>query len=201
VGEQLPAGPRTVLVEQYGALAVVVEPKKGSVDVALVLDDRDSILDAAHTNAWRLWLQLSNALALRDWPTVITTTSLVSTQPATVRQTEPAVTEGLPDGVDEKWAAAYESAAPGAERELILLLAAHAGLEAPLVGAEGPQGIPMDLSWPRLHVAVALYDMPDEDRDDLGAAGWHVVKPDPEAIVAALSGHANNAGTTERGEL
>jgi hypothetical protein len=59
----------------------------------------------------------------------------------------------------------------------------------------------MDLSWPRLHVAVALYDMPDEDRDDLGAAGWHVVKPDPEAIVAALSGHANNAGTTERGEL
>lgn len=194
-GEALPPGGRKVVVHKRGALAIVIEPKKSTVDVALVLDDRDEAFDASHAEAWQLWLQLSNALALRDWPTAITTTSLtaaVATRPPTP---EPA-NDGLPDGVDERWVAAYQAAAPGAERSLIAVLAA-AGMDAPQVGAEGPQGIPMDLSWPRLHVAVAFYEMPDEDQADLHAAGWDVVQPDADVIVAALK---TKLATAEAGE-
>ncbi|MET0494359.1 MAG: DEAD/DEAH box helicase [Actinoplanes sp.] len=194
LAEELSPGDRTVLVRQFGALAVVVEPTKSAVHASLVLDDREQALDAAHSDAWRLWLQLSNAMSLRDWPTVITTSSRVGGLVTAAATSEPATSDGLPDGVDGSWASAYESAAPGVERDLIRLLAVHGGLEAPQIGAEGPQGIPMDICWPRVHIAVDLYDMPDEDRADLSSAGWHVVQPEPDAIVAALT------GTTERGE-
>lgn len=194
LAEDLPPGERTVLVRQFGALAVVVEPTKTMVHAALVLDDREQALDAAHADAWRLWLQLSNAMSLRDWPTVITTSSRVDSPVRALGTPAPAGSDGLPDGVDGNWASAYESAAPGAERDLIRQLAVHGGLEAPLIGVEGPQGIPIDICWPQLHIAVDLYDMPDEDRVDLSSAGWHVVQPDPEVIVAALT------GTTDRGE-
>jgi hypothetical protein len=156
-----------------------------------VLDDRDQALDATHADAWRLWLQLANAMSLRDWPTVITTASRVGSPAAEVAAPEPAASDGLPDGVDESWASAYESAASGVERDLIRLLAAHGELKAPLIGAEGPDGIPMDICWPNLRVAVDLYDMPDQDRSDLHSAGWQVVKPEPDAIIAALSGNTD----------
>uniref|UniRef100_A8M876 Helicase superfamily 1 and 2 ATP-binding n=1 Tax=Salinispora arenicola (strain CNS-205) TaxID=391037 RepID=A8M876_SALAI len=194
LAEELPPGERTILVRQFGALAVVVEPTKSDVHAALVLDDREQALDAAHADAWRLWLQLSNAMSLRDWPTVITTTSRVGRASTATATPEPAGSDRLPDGVDESWVSAYESAAPGAERDLIRLLAVRGGLEAPLIGVEGPQGIPVDISWPHRHLAVDLYDMPDEDRADLSSAGWRVVQPDPEVIVAALT------DTTDRGE-
>lgn len=113
----------------------------------------------------------------------------------------PPATGALPPGAGKDWASAYESAAPGVERELIRLLAAHGGLDAPKVGAEGPHGIPIDISWPHRHIAVSVYAMPDEDRDDLNAAGWSVVAADPDAIIAALVGSPDDAATTERGEL
>ena len=46
-----------------------------------------------------------------------------------------------------------------------------------------------------------MHDMPDEDRDDLAAAGWHIVEADPDAVLAALTTRANNAGTDDSGEL
>ena len=193
--EDLPTGDRSVVVRQFGPLAVVVERTEAGIDMALVLDDRDDVLDTAHADAWRLWLRLSNVLALRDWPTVITTTSRVSRQTGEVAPVAPAEAEELPAGVDESWLAPYESAAPGAERALIRLLAAHGGLDAPVIGVEGPQGIPMDISWPSRRLVVAVYDFLDEDRADLHAAGWHVVEADLDAIVAALT------GTTETVEL
>ncbi|MEV4620515.1 DEAD/DEAH box helicase [Asanoa sp. NPDC049573] len=191
LGEELPPGDRTILVRRFGALAVVVEPAKAAVHAALVLDDRDVAIDAAHADAWRLWLQLSNAMSLRDWPTVITTFTRVDGMASTLTTPEPATADGLPDEVGPGWASAYESAAPGVERDLIRLLAVHGGLEAPLIGAEGPDGIPIDISWPHLHIAVDLYDMADEDRTDLSSAGWHVVPAEPDAIVAALTGAAD----------
>ncbi|GIE95804.1 DEAD/DEAH box helicase [Paractinoplanes rishiriensis] len=194
LGEELSPGTRTVLARKFGAVAIVVEPTKSALPAAVVLDDRDQALDATHADAWRLWLQLANAMSLRDWPTVITTASRVGSPAAEVAAPEPAASDSLPDGVDESWASAYESAASGVERDLIRLLAAHGELKAPLIGAEGPDGIPMDICWPNLQVAVDLYDMPDQDRADLHSAGWQVVKPEPEAIIAALS------GTTDLGE-
>jgi hypothetical protein len=56
-----------------------------------------------------------------------------------------------------------------------------------MVGAEGPDGIPLDLSWPDLHVVVAFQHMPPKDRVDLTAAGWRVVDPSPDLVAAAVT--------------
>jgi ATP-dependent helicase YprA (DUF1998 family) len=185
--ERLPTGPRRVQLHRAGVLAVVVEMVGGIVQVAAVLDDRDVAFDDAHGDAWRAWLRLSNALALRDWPTVLTTASLVE------RSTrEPAEAgRGRPVGA---WADVYDAASPGMERELVAALAAYDDLALPVIGAEGPDGIPLDMSWPRFQVVVAFSHMPPQDRADLAAAGWQVVDPAADLVVAALVGVAQTHG-------
>lgn len=179
--EHLPTGVRKVQLYRAGGLTAVVEmARTGVVKVAVVLDDRDDALDEAHGDAWWAWLRLSNALALRDWPTVVTTTSLVGPARDESAEAEP----GRPIGA---WAGAYDAAAPGEERRLVTALAAQEGLAPPVVGAEGPDGIPLDLSWPDLQVAVAFGHMTPQDRTDLADAGWRVVEPSPELIAAALA--------------
>jgi hypothetical protein len=150
-----------------------------------VLDDREAVLDAGHADAWREWLRLSNALALRDWPTVITTTGLAALpEPARAPLTGPELAP--------KWQEIFDRAAPGVEQELVAELARAGGLPLPEVGAEGPDGIPIDLSWPGLQVAVAMPHMPAEDRDDLTAAGWQLVEPRVDVIATALAGAGGN---------
>jgi len=187
---------RRVPVWQHGALAVAVEPRDGVVDVAVVLDDRDESLDEAHASAWREWLQLSNALALRDWPTVITTTTSVArseaddrtSEPSTVPAPRPGQTDLVFAGWPRAWVETHESARPGPERELIAALATRPRLAPPAIGEEGPDGIPIDVSWPNLRLAVHMPGMDDQDRDDLLRAGWQVVEPVPDIIEAALAG-------------
>jgi hypothetical protein len=156
------------------------------VRVAVVLDDRDEVLDDAHADAWRAWLRLSNALAARDWPTVVTTTSDVTSSIGTEYEVDRHGSR--PVGA---WADVYDAAAPGAERELVAALADH-GLIPPVVGAEGPDGIPLDLSWPELQVAVAFPHMAQRDRADLFSAGWLIVDPSPDLVVAAVVGAASH---------
>jgi ATP-dependent helicase YprA (DUF1998 family) len=192
--EDLPSsGPRQAMIWRSGACAMAVEPAGQLIKAALVLDDRDESLDAGHVDSWREWLRLSNALALRDWPTVITTTSL-SAAPTVTR---PAVTvaEATAD-LPAEWAEAYGAASQGLERDLILALSVRSGVVPPTVGAEGPDGIPVDMSWPALQLAVGLPNMPDEDRGDLEAAGWRIIEPGADEIVAALVA----AGTARGGE-
>ncbi|GAA4693931.1 DEAD/DEAH box helicase [Phytohabitans rumicis] len=181
--EHLPTGTRRVHLYRAGAFAAVVEMTGANVvRVAAVLDDRDAMLAEAHAEAWRAWLRLSNALALRDWPTTVTTTSLVAPSgPAPVDETPG---PGRPVGA---WADVYDIAAPGEERKLVAALAGYDGLTPPAVGVEGPDGIPLDLSWPDLRVVVAFEHMPPQDRADLSAAGWRIVEPSPDLVVAALA--------------
>ncbi|MFE9914678.1 hypothetical protein ACFYPG_05905 [Micromonospora sp. NPDC005553] len=61
-----------------------------------MLDDRDGVLDDAHGDAWWAWLRLSNALALRDWPTIVTTTSVLG--PASVAPSDETPGHGRPVG-------------------------------------------------------------------------------------------------------
>ncbi|GAA4682409.1 DEAD/DEAH box helicase [Pseudonocardia yuanmonensis] len=179
-------GDRLAQVWRSGALAVAVELSGELVSVAVVLDDRDSTLDAAHADSWRAWLRLSNALALRDWPTVVTTTTLADATAVSVPVTAPAASDTTVD-LDEDWARAVDEAQPGSERELVLALATAGVSLAPVIGDEGPDGIMIDVAWPSLHVVVATDGMAAEDRTDLEAAGWIVVPPDPAAIIAELS--------------
>jgi hypothetical protein len=200
--ETLPeGGTRVVAIRRFGALAVVVEPDGSLVKVALVLDDRDGSLDMAHADAWREWLRLSNAVALRDWPTVITTTSLSAAMEATPTPPGTQTPDEAPTSLSGAWAKAFDATRQGIERELILELARHEGLASPVIGVEGPDGIMLDVSWPDLRVAVAVPPMPDEDRHDLEAAGWRVVEPSPEAIVAAVASAAHGTETDGQGKL
>ncbi len=184
LGTALPdADGRPVRIWRSGACALAVELVGQTVHTALVLDDRDTALDASHGDAWREWLRLANALALRDWPTAITTTSLsVVSEPVAAPGAQP-VLEFAP-----AWQVAFEQAAAGLERNLVAELALTGDLPVPAVGGEGPEGIMIDLSWPDLRIAVAMPHMPAEDREDLIAAGWRLVEPGADAIAAALSG-------------
>ena len=60
---------------------------------------------------------------------------------------------------------------------LIRALAAAPGVVVPVLGFEGPEGIPVDIAWPRSRLAIAVDGMPEADRDDLRAAGWTVLDP------------------------
>lgn len=184
---------RQVAVWRHAALAVAVEPRDGVFDVAVVLDDRDESLNDAHATAWREWLRISNALALRDWPTEITTTKrLQDATPAPDRRTEAAARDADMGDLteprwDPAWTAAYDAAMSDLERELIASLAGRPGIVPPTLGAEGADGIPVDFSWPDLHIAVRLPTMTDLDVADLTNEGWSVIEPDAPLVAAAYN--------------
>ncbi|OJG07942.1 putative ATP-dependent helicase Lhr [Pseudonocardia autotrophica] len=181
------SGPRKAMVWRSGSCAVAIELDGPLVGTALVLDDRPEVLDSAHGDSWREWLQLSNALALRDWPTAVSTTTLGAT-PVAVPVTAPAISAVAdPPELPEDWAQVVDQARPGSERELVLALAAAGAPLAPAIGGESPEGIMIDVAWPSLNLVVETQDMPAEDRTDLAAAGWVVVPPDPAEIIAQLS--------------
>lgn len=199
-----PGSGRRIATWQYGALAVAIEPRGGLIDVAVVLDDRDASLDASHAASWREWLRLSNALALRDWPTAITTTTLVGADATSGRPARAQADVPAPQGPADvaspnwapEWAVVHGEARPGLERELISALASRVGLAPPAIGQEGPDGIPIDMSWPDQQLAVGLPGMSDDERNELVAAGWHIVEPVPDDIEAALVGATSGASTT-----
>ncbi|MEV4494547.1 DEAD/DEAH box helicase [Micromonospora arborensis] len=179
LGEDLPAGERRVHLRRLGSLAAVIEMTDGGVEVAVVLDDRSEMLGDNHADSWRAWLRLANALGLRDWPTTVTTTSLVEPVTAQPDQAGP----GRPVGA---WADAYDAALTENEKELISALAGQ-NVAPPTIGAEGPDGIPLDICWPALRVAVVFAHMSQQDRSDLAQHGWHLVEPDPAKVVTALT--------------
>jgi hypothetical protein len=170
-GTSAPVGDRTVMAWRDGPLAAAIEMVADTVRIALVLDDRADSLTGDHADGWRRWLQLSNALALRDWPTTITTTTLVGAG-AGVGAAPAAETD-----VPAAWQQVVHDARMGAEREVVRALAATPGVAVPILGFEGPDGIPVDIAWPQSRLAITIDDMPEADREDLVAAGWTVLEP------------------------
>ena len=186
LGEELGAADdtRPVVVRRFGRLVVAIAVGN-SVEVALVLDDRDEVLDEQHAGAWREWLRLSNSLALRDWPTTITTVQLVGES----GHRKPTVVTGSPTSAElpGNWLAAVDLAAVGAERDLVAALAGSPGLAPPEIGFEGPGGIPLDLAWPDARIAVDVTALTETDVEELGRAGWHVLPPEVDTIIHTLT--------------
>jgi len=170
-GVATPAGARPVKVWWDGPLAAAIELVAGTVRVAVVLDDRPEALSGTHADGWRAWLRLSNALALRDWPTVISTTSLVGAG------VDVAPTPTADGDLPPAWMQVVRDARVGVERDVVRALAAAPGVDVPVLGFEGPDGIPVDIAWPQSRLAIAVDGMPETDRDDLRAAGWTVLEP------------------------
>lgn len=200
-GLALPAGNRSVQVWKSGSLAVAFAPAGAVVDAAVVLDDRDGSIGDQGADDWREWLRIFNHLALRDWPTTTTTIRAVaagiySVPPLPTPAARPPAPDLSPDVWPEPWQSAYQLAKPGEERELVAALAAGQQIEAPAIGHDGPDGIPLDLSWPRQRVAVRLAAMSEQDRTDVLAVGWVVVDPTVEAVVSAVLSASRPADQT-----
>lgn len=85
------------------------------------------------------------------------------------------------------WASAAEYATD-VERDLILRLLdlAATGVEAPTIGDEVGDGVPLSLTWTRPRVTVRPDDLDDDTYAQLVNDGWTVVDPDPDVIRAAL---------------
>ncbi|MFS0703396.1 DEAD/DEAH box helicase [Cellulomonas sp. 179-A 9B4 NHS] len=180
---------RFVYVMRTGALACAVEQVGTVARAAVVLDDRAAVMDDGHALAWRRWLELSNALDLRDWPTTITTVTAWQEATRTGGTTETGEPAPAVDGLPAGWKSALERAT-SVEREVLAQLA-RPSVPVPTIGTEGPDGIMLDLAWPQLHVVVAVNPLPDEDRADLQAAGWRVLDAQDIEKVAAVVGDAS----------
>ncbi|MGC3954923.1 MAG: DEAD/DEAH box helicase [Propionicimonas sp.] len=146
-----------------------------NLEVALVLDDRDSSLGPDHKGAWNAWLSLSNALALRTRPTVISTLRAAPAPPPSI---------AVPV-VSIDWASLIGQATE-AERQILEVLSQHA-IPKPELGYESEGGIPMSLVWPDQHLVV-MVDLSDGERSELESEGWDVV--DVDGAIGRLTSEA-----------
>ncbi len=156
-----------------------------SIDVVVVIDASDeATASASFKESWQSWLALRNALAFR--PISLETQFVVLGSEVT--QSAPA--PEAPKRIDVSYA--WETAlrviyVPGAEQ----LVSELSALDIPVsdwIGEEiGEHGIPVDLAWSNVRVAVQL-EPNEADERDLVSEGWQVVPPEASAIARALGG-------------
>jgi hypothetical protein len=174
---------RSVIVWRQGHLAAAIEFLGDQrMAVSLVVDDDIATLTRADDDAWRNWLRFSNAMALRDWPTTVTARSLV--EDGQLNET-PASQGPITAQLPEQWRYLMNGASE-IERALLGLLAEHGIQSPPQLGEEGPEGIPLDLSWDKQKVVIEAEPMLAEDRLELVKNGWTVLSNTTDTIVADL---------------
>ena len=143
-----------------------------NLEVALVLDDRDSSLGPDHKEAWNAWLSLSNALALRTRPTVISTLKAAPKPPPSA---------AVPV-VSTDWESLIGQATEA--EKMILETVSRYSIPKPELGYESEGGIPMSLAWPDQRLVIVV-DLSDGERDELADEGWSVV--DVDELIARLT--------------
>ncbi|WP_350279111.1 DEAD/DEAH box helicase [Kribbella sp. HUAS MG21] len=184
VGRRDSSGPAMGWAWEFDTMAVVARQiNHTATEVALMLDDRHEQVGREHEPAWREWLRMSNLLNLRGLPVTVGTVSRVDAEivhPTTLRPEQPAA-QLLP----AKWQALVDHAISDRERELLIALAERTVDPPPVQGFESADGIPIVLSWPDRRIAVDI-DLAAQDRIDLEADHWKVVRDDPEAIIVAV---------------
>ena len=119
---------------------------------------------------------------------MITTTTLVGSG---VEVTAIPSTDG---DLPAAWMQLVLDARQGVERDTVRALASAPGVAVPVLGFEGPEGIPVDIAWPQARLAIAVDGMPAADRDDLRAAGWTVLEPTDTVIEQVLDALKAGAG-------
>jgi hypothetical protein len=174
-----------------GSAGCLTRTSATTLDMALVIDGRTEKLaekDQA-ADGWREWLRISNALNLREQPTVITAVTDASVQGVP----DHAKHRPVPDkdaALPREWQIAHHLDLSSAEQIFIEKLARYATRETtesiavPIVGYE-ENGIPLDFAWPVERIAVCL-DLDLDERHVLEMAGWRVFPDDPDAVFAAL---------------
>lgn len=162
-----------------------------TLETVVLLDDRPERLTDSHRPAWEEWLRIANVLGLRSQPTRIV--ALREVLAGVVAAPEPSASEVLASevlaaGLAPQWQHLVELASDQ-ERALLVELAGRGSVPVPELGFETAAGVPLDLAWPDVRIAVDL-DVDDQTRQELADAGWTWVAPDPDviadAVVAAL---------------
>jgi hypothetical protein len=169
------------------------DPDLAVIEAALVVDDRTEELAGQDQSAagWREWLRISNALSLREQPTVITALTEVDRRAGDGERPRAVRDIGFDGVLDRAWGSVRDLATSGAEREFVERLARYApraageSLPVPVVGHETADGMPIDFAWPEAKIAVFI-DFGADDPRVLELAGWRVFGDDPDAVVAAL---------------
>ncbi len=175
-----------------GSVGCLTRTSGTVIEVALVIDDRPEELadkDQA-ADGWREWLRISNALNLREQPTIVTAVTEARVEGAPDRAKHGTVPDNAA-ALPAEWQLAHDSTISSAERIFIQKLARYATREmaesiaVPVVGYEAEDGIPLDFAWPDKRIAVCL-GLDSDERRVLEMAGWRVFPDDPDAVIAAL---------------
>lgn len=198
-GQPPASGPRLGGTWTKDTLGVAVRTFVGeAVEIAVVLDDDTDAVGPDHKTAWREWLRLTNLLNFREAPTSVMTRSMLTGVGAAVpvapsaeaaekrSQAETALAELFRAAPD--WEEAVDLATES-ERGLlvdIVYLAGH-GVEAPTIGDEVGDGVPLSLTWMDRKVTLRTDDLDDDTIALLLADAWTLVEPDPAAIHEALT--------------
>lgn len=175
----------TSWVVRRGALAHATRVgAQGRSEFALLIDDRDTAVRAdGFTDAWRLWLHLSNVIGWRQDLSGIEIMALSQLAEATA--TSPLGSVDIPEtDIAIEWQTLAHTAT---SREKILLsaLAAVPGVPLPKMGMELGDGIPFSFVWEDERVA-ATWGLDAEDIAALASLGWTAVKPEADEVVNAL---------------
>ncbi len=197
-GASLPPGAKFGGVWHQGTIPIGVRSFVGeSFEIAVVLDDALDALGHEQKASWREWLRLANLLNFReDLPLRIVTRTMLTGAPAAV---QPSVAEAEESSRVEAeiraqlashpdWRAVAELATETEHALLVELLdLATLGLEAPTIGDEVGDGVPLSLAWPDRKVTVHVEDLDHETIATLRTDGWAVVEPEAVALRAALT--------------
>ncbi|MFN8075130.1 MAG: DEAD/DEAH box helicase [Kineosporiaceae bacterium] len=174
-----PAGVGLVLMPRAGTIA--------GADVVVALDDRDDVVGSpTQLRAWREWLALGNLLQLGvtdvaslEWVTV---TSVDDDVFAPTASAEPAEDTAL-----EAWLTTFLAQVDPGARPLLRRLT-RAAVDGADVGYETDEGVPVEVAWPRLKVALLLE--PDDDVQAWAEAnGWATALATDAAAEELLATH------------
>ena len=180
---------------EAGSVGCLTRAKGAVLEMALVVDDRaDHLADKDYAaDGWREWLRISNALNLREQPTIIT--ALTDAEAAAgADHAEPRIVRDIEFDLvlDGEWQSAHDQTISVAEQAFVENLARLAQRDSeervpvPVVGYEAEDGIPVDFAWPDKKIAVCL-DIDAGDRQVLELAKWRVFDgDDPDAVLEAL---------------
>ncbi|PTU57877.1 heavy metal resistance protein CzcA [Sphaerisporangium cinnabarinum] len=197
-GAGLPPGTKFGGVWHQGTVAIGVRSFVGeSFEIAVVLDDAVDALGHEQKASWYEWLRLANLLNFRgDLPLRIVTRSMLMGATPTVRTSSAEAEESsrveaeLQARLDAhpEWRAVAELAT-AAEHALLVELVdlAGVGLEAPTIGDEIGDGVPLSLAWPDRKVTLHVEGLDHETIAALRSDGWTVVEPEAAAVRAALT--------------
>ena len=165
----------------------VMDPSLGmasGVEMAIILDNRESALSKTDNGGWRAWLRLANLTGLRTAPTSIRTLSQIELG-VKAAPVEVEMSMGTADFTSE-WASAITLAYSPVEMDFVRTLAESTGLPVPQVGFETADGIPVPVAWVDQRIAADV-NLSDEDRVDLISTGWLIIEASADAVRRALA--------------